>query len=79
MPTTKSWWARTGYGLGSGSAPTTSSIAIPSAGTRTHEYGTMDDWDVWLQQCTEEFKAKLAEEFVAGVIRKGAKLERPME
>ncbi|KAK8013038.1 hypothetical protein PG991_010413 [Apiospora marii] len=49
------------------------------------EYGTMDDWWFWLRRCKEAFRAdpKLLlmedRDFVAGVIRRGAELERPME
>ncbi|KAK8064253.1 hypothetical protein PG996_008905 [Apiospora saccharicola] len=50
----------------------------------TREYGTMDDWWFWLRRCKDAFKADpklllMDRDFVAGVIRKGAKLERTVE
>ncbi|KAK8004555.1 hypothetical protein PG989_004274 [Apiospora arundinis] len=49
-----------------------------------NSYGAMDSWWFWLQHCRDAFKAKpelllMEKDFVAGVIRRGAELERPME
>ncbi|KAK8064999.1 hypothetical protein PG997_011746 [Apiospora hydei] len=47
----------------------------------TSEYGAMDDWWSWLRRCKEAFEAEpklllVDPDFVAGVIRRGAELER---
>lgn len=50
----------------------------------TREYGTMDDWWFWLRRCKDAFRAEpkrllMDPDFVAGIVRKGTELERPME
>ncbi|KAK8058036.1 hypothetical protein PG994_008484 [Apiospora phragmitis] len=59
----------------------------------TDGYGAVDDWWFWLRWCRDAFRAEAAlllvgggvdgdvdnADFVAGVIPKGARLERVME